>query len=1196
MSFTNTSFYKALLGPMYGKSPFQRGLRAGNTVALFVCPEGSSEPQTVATATLCSIGVTEEHLLRRKLHGHQLPEDDESDLVVIRNVSVRQGAENVPYPYMYETTDDIPDLMSDMIPACFYVWDTRAMQPTTTVSAVAARSEPESGANSPSAMSDAHVRTPPKRRADVVDLNPARRKKTKMANRRVQPSAAVEKAKSSSPSPSSRAHGPTSATSAQVVPTEAERSMSPPSRVRPSSSLALDDSGVVVNMVKYDKRNYQFRPIWILLDQILEPACTLRDVDAQHVDNLAASIADTKGFDPAKGLLTVMCNASTNPNVGDAHRTIFDKRESQWRLRKHYFATLVDGVHRRLAAKQMQEQKGHSWTKHPLTVMLVTRVDGKDIGQSEAIKLSQNSNKASGIVRRDSHFLGLIQNVVRYAKAFTSDFGVDFTSARTADIVSDMQSSEFLGPMSLSSYTRYIRVAKFLVARPFVLPMLVSLSVPKSDVVDLEETEDVQGSRPEMSVARATASVLGLIHLDDKVLFTCSDETDIRMMLLAAHSYSSNKSMPAPFHAPSFYARAKALLESLRAVFNDTNHVETFAQFLKLKVNMRKNREVSSIETLFCNTMRLLQYNPRDRTGNWLLKAKSRESRLLTVVTNTLGVSVDDVGQQEQSASIRRAAPPPPPSLPTIATRRTRAQRAREEAPLVIDVDSPPQRRSGTDKEAPVLSRPHQQAAASRSNYSSSSSASAVIPTPSVHPSSPALQPFQDDVPQHASLSPSAPPSSPPSCSSASSTTKQTPSVPSWADILDSRAPMPFRKAQTRSVPAVSLRLSGMIPDVHRAHVLLRTGTNLECLRDAAWLLATKKALQEMQVDTVERPMDWMEVYQHMRKTAIGSAFWSGRRAELQHRGYTILDGMADPLHVLNATPHLVKQLQVPEWLQNNKNGIKALWAFVHKSFPGEDTLRDEANRSHWSPIVNVGVERRDEQDRNHGIGRYTTTWSFLMQYMESSEERRVLAKHRALLDVWLGWLGALLNLDKNGTEPVTMPSTGGRFLRTGKGCPPQCGHNDFAVEKSGQHGYFMITTSSEPVPLLVCPASHSYVHYPPSHHATLVAALKLETLTIPKDSVFVGHGHLQHAGAGFNGSACLRYHTYFKPKDMRLPDAVMFAYGNSLKIATFSSRDEPQKTTKPTEGEAHQQRDEKQEVSSEDNSMMALANAIPDD
>lgn len=115
---------------------------------------------------------------------------------------------------------------------------------------------------------------------------------------------------------------------------------------------------------------------------MLEPACTLRDVNLQHGHDLAVSIANKKDFDPAERLHIVMCNASTNPNVSDPqHTIILNIRKPKWRLKNDYIATFVDGVHRRLAAKQLHELRGHGWTKNPFTVMLVTCVDRKDQGQ-----------------------------------------------------------------------------------------------------------------------------------------------------------------------------------------------------------------------------------------------------------------------------------------------------------------------------------------------------------------------------------------------------------------------------------------------------------------------------------------------------------------------------------------------------------------------------------------------------------------------------------------------------------------------------------------------------------------------------------------------------------------------------------------------------------------------------------------------
>lgn len=115
-----------------------------------------------------------------------------------------------------------------------------------------------------------------------------------------------------------------------------------------------------------------------------------------------------------------------------------------------------------------------------------------------------------------------------------------------------------------------------------------------------------------------------------------------------------------------------------------------------------------------------------------------------------------------------------------------------------------------------------------------------------------------------------------------------------------------------------------------------------------------------------------------------------------------------------------------------------------------------------------------------------------LIQYMESSEERRDLAKYRALVDALLGCLEALLIFGNNCNASVTIPSTGWRYLRTSKWCPLQCGRNYFPVEKLGQCDNFMTIPSLESVAMLVYSALHSYVHYNSAHDARSVAALKL--------------------------------------------------------------------------------------------------------
>lgn len=59
----------------------------------------------------------------------------------------------------------------------------------------------------------------------------------------------------------------------------------------------------------------------------------------------------------------------------------------------------------------------------------------------------------------------------------------------------------------------------------------------------------------------------------------------------------------------------------------------------------------------------------------------------------------------------------------------------------------------------------------------------------------------------------------------------------------------------------------------------------------------------------------------------------------------------------------------------------------------------------------------------------YTSTKKLLVDFMEESGSRIRAGKRRAVLDVWSGWLAALLNLDGRFEEPSVLPQSGGRYL-----------------------------------------------------------------------------------------------------------------------------------------------------------------------
>lgn len=82
----------------------------------------------------------------------------------------------------------------------------------------------------------------------------------------------------------------------------------------------------------------------------------------------------------------------------------------------------------------------------------------------------------------------------------------------------------------------------------------------------------------------------------------------------------------------------------------------------------------------------------------------------------------------------------------------------------------------------------------------------------------------------------------------------------------------------------------------------------------------------------------------------------------------------------------------------------------IMSTFSAENIVKKEKNRKLWSPIVYEGVESLEEEDRYAGTARCSSTKELLMEYMVVDIEPVWSAKERADLDVWLGWISALLS------------------------------------------------------------------------------------------------------------------------------------------------------------------------------------------
>lgn len=57
-----------------------------------------------------------------------------------------------------------------------------------------------------------------------------------------------------------------------------------------------------------------------------------------------------------------------------------------------------------------------------------------------------------------------------------------------------------------------------------------------------------------------------------------------------------------------------------------------------------------------------------------------------------------------------------------------------------------------------------------------------------------------------------------------------------------------------------------------------------------------------------------------------------------------------------------------------------------------------------------------------------------------------------------------------------------------------------------------------------------------------------MERIVISPQSIFIGPGYVQQAGAGLNCTRCLRYKTYGIPEGSSLRDVISYAYDRSFR------------------------------------------------
>lgn len=97
-----------------------------------------------------------------------------------------------------------------------------------------------------------------------------------------------------------------------------------------------------------------------------------------------------------------------------------------------------------------------------LLLRCVTRHDGRPIAETEELKLSSLSNKATRTVRKYILFIAIVKSEMNFSAAFTKDDGVFCLAARIVDNVDNMALFEFLTANIPQTCQCYIPVTGFL--------------------------------------------------------------------------------------------------------------------------------------------------------------------------------------------------------------------------------------------------------------------------------------------------------------------------------------------------------------------------------------------------------------------------------------------------------------------------------------------------------------------------------------------------------------------------------------------------------------------------------------------------------------------------------------------------------------------------------------------------------------
>lgn len=95
------------------------------------------------------------------------------------------------------------------------------------------------------------------------------------------------------------------------------------------------------------------------------------------------------------------------------------------------------------------------------------------------------------------------------------------------------------------------------------------------------------------------------------------------------------------------------------------------------------------------------------------------------------------------------------------------------------------------------------------------------------------------------------------------------------------------------------------------------------------------------------------------------------------------------------------------------------------------------------------------------------------MEVLEQNFELVWAAKRRAVVNVRIGWVPMMLNLDCNDRFRTWIPASERRYLHTRDRRSAQTGRKDIKTRKNASPGYLFLINGDEKVKLYGCYGSH---------------------------------------------------------------------------------------------------------------------------